>query len=193
MIKRRGLLIMNDLPFTKDFPRGPNTYLSVPHLDDMPDFLTAVQESVSLHAPWVEPPHTEEAYFQYLKRINFQTQMGFFVRRAEDQHLVGVVNINEIVRGVFQSGYLGFYAFEKCSAQGLMSEGLSLVLDYYFNTLGLHRLEANIQHENMKSIHLIQSKKFRREGFSPAYLKIDGAWRDHERFAMTLEDYKALT
>lgn len=89
------------------------------------------------------------------------------------------------------SGYLGFYAFKQCSGQGLMTEGLSLVLNVCFKKLKLHRLEANIQPENLKSINLIKRLRFRREGFSPKYLKVNGQWRDHERYAMTVEDYDA--
>lgn len=67
------------------------------------------------------------------------------------------MNINEIVKGVFQSGYLGFYAFKKCSGQGIMTEGLSLILDVYFKTLNLHRLEANIQPANSNKYRLLSS------------------------------------
>ena len=85
---------------------------------------------------------------------------------------------------------MGFYAFREFSGQGLMSEGLSLFLYFYFKKLKLHRIEANIQPENFKSINLIKSKKFRLEGLSTNYLKINGKWRDHERYAITIEDYE---
>jgi hypothetical protein len=62
--------------------------------------------------------------------------------------LVGVINLNEIVRGSFQSAYLGYYAFEPHSGQGFMSAGMALVLQRAFRQLGLHRVEANIQPDN---------------------------------------------
>ena len=55
----------------------------------------------------------------------------------------------------------------------------------------MHRVEANIQPDNVKSIRLIKRLKFRHEGFSPKYLNIGGQWRDHDRYALTLEDYRA--
>ena len=70
-----------------------------------------------------------------------------------------------------------------------MSEGLSLVLGYAFNQLDLHRLEANIQPDNLKSIAFIKKNHFEHEGFSSNYLKINNEWKDHERFAITLENY----
>jgi ribosomal-protein-alanine N-acetyltransferase len=69
-----------------------------------------------------------------------------------------------------------------------MAEALAQVLDFAFGELGLHRLEANIQPGNARSIALVERLGFRKEGFSPRYLKIDGDWRDHERWAILAED-----
>ena len=70
-----------------------------------------------------------------------------------------------------------------------MKEGLALSLDYALQTLDFHRLEANIQPGNHASIALVQSLGFRLEGFSPAYLKIGGQWRDHARYAILAEEW----
>ena len=93
--------------------------------------------------------------------------------------------------GCFQSAYLGFFAVSGFEGRGLISQGLKLVMKKAFNELNLHRLEANIQSENLNSIHLIKANGFRHEGFSPRYLFIDNAWRDHERFAIIKEDVMA--
>jgi ribosomal-protein-alanine N-acetyltransferase len=69
-----------------------------------------------------------------------------------------------------------------------MSAGLELVLARAFGELGLHRLEANIQPKNLRSKELVRRSGFRCEGLSPRYLKIAGRWRDHERWAITVED-----
>ena len=65
-----------------------------------------------------------------------------------------------------------------------MTEGLTLVIGKAFGALGLHRLEANVQPDNDASIRLVRRLGFRREGYSPRYLKINGRWRDHERWAI---------
>jgi len=103
---------------------------------------------------------------------------------------VGVANLSEIVRGLFQSAYLGFYGHIAYSGRGLIREGLLLLLRHAFRQMKLHRIEANVQPENGRSLGLIRSLGFRREGFSPKYLKIGGQWRDHERWAILAEDYK---
>jgi ribosomal-protein-alanine N-acetyltransferase len=70
-----------------------------------------------------------------------------------------------------------------------MREGLVLVLRHAFETVGLHRVEANIQPENVRSIALVEGLGFRREGYSPRYLRIGGEWRDHVRYAILSETF----
>jgi len=92
--------------------------------------------------------------------------------------------VSEIVRGAFRSAYLGYYAFAPHDGHGLMAEGLALVIRDAFRRLRLHRVEANIQPGNKASLRLVRRLGFRREGYSPRYLKIAGRWRDHERWAL---------
>jgi ribosomal-protein-alanine N-acetyltransferase len=99
-----------------------------------------------------------------------------------------VINVSQIFLGGFCSAYLGYYAGARFMGKGYMSEGLRLVLRHAFSELGLHRLEANIQPANRASIRLVRRLGFRREGFSPRYLKVFGRWRDHVRWAVTVED-----
>lgn len=105
------------------------------------------------------------------------------------ENIIGVFNVSEIVRGLFQNAYLGFYAVSDFSGKGHMSTGLKLVLSKVFNELKLHRIEANIQPENIKSIQVVKRNGFRYEGYSPRYLKIHNEWCGHEHWAMTYEDF----
>jgi [ribosomal protein S5]-alanine N-acetyltransferase len=73
----------------------------------------------------------------------------------------------------------------------MMTEGLRLTLKYAFKVLKLHRVEANIQPGNVASIKLVRRCGFKREGFSPKYLKIGGRWRDHERWAIRTDNWSA--
>ncbi|MBX3434098.1 MAG: GNAT family N-acetyltransferase [Pirellulales bacterium] len=163
-------------------------YLAAPSGRDCDEFLGAVERSREFHSHWAHPPNAREGFEQYLERLKADRHAGFFVRRQVDDALAGVVNINEIVRGCFCSGYLGYYAFVPYAGQGLMRQGLRLVIDEAFDSFGLHRLEANIQPDNAASIALARRLGFLREGFSPRYLRLEGEWRDHERWALTKEN-----
>ncbi len=90
-----------------------------------------------------------------------------------------------------QSAYLGYAVGKPFAGQGYMREGIELVLRHAFTTLRLHRVEANIQPDNHASIALARGAGFRREGFSPRYLKIGGRWRDHERWAILADEWRA--
>ena len=153
-------------------------------------FLLAVRRSRRLHAAWVLAPATAVAYRRYMERLQRPTHAGYLVLDRAPAALVGVINVSEIVRGALASGYLGYYAFSPHAGRGLMREGLALVLDEAFRRLGLHRLEANIQPGNRASRRLVRGLGFRREGFSPRYLRIAGRWRDHERWAILREDWR---
>lgn len=162
----------------------PRVCLVRPSLRWLVPFVAAVRRSRSLHARWVAPPSTPVAYRAYLRRLRGPAHVGYLVCLRESGELVGVVNVSEIVRGALQSGYLGYYAFRPHAGRGLMAEGLSLVVDDAFRRLRLHRLEANIQPGNVRSIWLARRLGFQREGYSVRYLRILGRWRDHERWAI---------
>lgn len=158
-----------------------------PTLQDEAQFLSATQKSISLHRQWVKAPKTSEEFRAYIKRSQQENQKSFLV--LKNNVIAGVFNINEIVRGCFQNAFLGFYAVSGFENQGAMSAGLKLVLKYAFQELKLHRIEANIQPENTQSINLVKKNKFRYEGFSPRYLKINNEWCGHEHWAITYEEY----
>ena len=159
-----------------------------PKIEDRAEFISAMQRSQSLHHLWVKAPTTEKEFDDYFQRYQQSNQKSFFVCDNAG-NIAGVFNISEIVRGSFQNAFLGFYVVADYAGKGYMSAGLKLVLAKIFNDLKLHRIEANIQPENTQSIQLIKKNRFRCEGFSPRYLKIDNKWRGHEHWAMTVEDF----
>jgi ribosomal-protein-alanine N-acetyltransferase len=168
---------------------GDAVFLRRPSPRDRDEFIARVRASRALHRGWIEPASEPEAFRAYLRRTRRRTCDGAVVCRLEDGAIAGAININEIVRGSFQSAFLGYFAFAPFVGAGYMREGLELTLRRAFNDLGLHRLEANIQPENERSIALVEGLGFRREGFSPRYVRVGGRWRDHERWAITVEDW----
>ena len=158
---------------------------------DRAEFLGLMQQSRQLHAPWIVPPQSNLSFHNYLSRTQREDHEGLLVCSRETHAITGVININNMVRGSFLSASLGYYAGAPYAGSGLMREGLDLVKEYAFRNLGLHRLEANIQPENHRSIALVKRCGFQREGLSPAFLYIAGAWRDHERWTL-IDDRRSL-
>ncbi|MEU5918556.1 GNAT family protein [Streptomyces sp. NPDC047141] len=173
---------------------GPRVGLRPFSPADADEFTARARESRELHSPWLFPPCTHDAYAVYAGGlIRDPARAGFLVCERADGALAGFVNINNIVRGAFRSGALGYGAFAHAAGRGLLTEALGLVLAHAFGPLELHRLEANIQPGNTASRALVRRAGFRLEGFSPAMLHIDGAWRDHERWAITAPDRRQDT
>jgi ribosomal-protein-alanine N-acetyltransferase len=161
--------------------------LRAPDESDRAAFLAAARRSRELHHPWTPAPDTDEAYDRYLSRAAQPNQSCLLVV-TDDERLAGVYNLSEIVRGAFQNAYLGYYAFAPLAGTGLMRAAMPLVFAHAFDELGLHRLQANVQPENARSRALLEATGWREEGYAPRYLFIDGAWRDHVLYAVTVED-----
>jgi ribosomal-protein-alanine N-acetyltransferase len=152
---------------------------------DQDEFLSLAATSAGLHHPWLALAATPQEFHAYLRRFDHVTAEGFLICVRATGAIAGVAHINSIIRGRFQNGSLSYAAFAPAAGQGYMSEGLGLVLRYAFGQLRLHRLDAQIQPGNHASLRLVRRLGFRNEGYSPALLFIDGAWRDHERWAIT--------
>jgi ribosomal-protein-alanine N-acetyltransferase len=170
---------------------GARVRLRVLTREDRQEFLTLARESHRLHRPWTYPPERADQFDELYGRSRREDFVCLVACRTDTGEIIGVFTVSQIVRGAFQSAYLGYYAHERHAGQGLMREALEQVLDHSFGPLGLHRIEANIQPGNARSIALARGAGFRLEGFSPRYLLIGGQWRDHERYAITADERAA--
>jgi ribosomal-protein-alanine N-acetyltransferase len=107
------------------------------------------------------------------------------------ERLVGQLTIGNIVRRAFCSGYAGYWVDSAVAGRGIMPTALALAVDHAFGPGGLHRIEVNIRPENHASRRVVEKLGFREEAYHPRYLHIDGAWRDHAGYALTVEDVAA--
>ena len=170
---------------------GERVYLRRPMRRDMEEFIALNRASRHLHRGLVTPPVTPEQFASSLKRWRKADSACFLICLVKDGSILGLINLSQIFMGGFKSAYMGYYIGAPFAGRGYMTEAISLMLRYAFRDLKLHRIEANIQPENVASIALVRRASFRREGYSPRYLKISGRWRDHERWAILAEDWKA--
>jgi ribosomal-protein-alanine N-acetyltransferase len=172
-------------------PEQARVHLRVLARADRDEFLALARESRELHRPWTYPPERPDQFDDLFARSRRDDFVCLLACMNAGEEIAGVFTISQIVRGAFQSAYLGYYANARHSRRGLMREAMEQVLDHTFGPLALHRLEANIQPGNQPSVALARGAGFRLEGFSPRYLLIGGQWRDHERYAITVDERAA--
>ena len=180
-----------------DLVQGARVSLRHPRPEDQAEYVELVRVSRELHRPWeprrpqsAPPAASDEAFTTWLMGAEDSRAERMLLCRRIDGAIVGRFHFNEIVRGAFQSAYLSYWVGAPFARQGFMREGMELALEHAFSVVGLHRVEANIQPTNAPSIALAKGAGFRLEGLSERYLEIAGEWADHERWAMTVEDWQ---
>jgi [ribosomal protein S5]-alanine N-acetyltransferase len=165
-------------------------YLRTPQRSDREEFVSLMRASRSFHRPWATAPTDDDRFAAYVADAHRPDFEAMLLCRHDDDAILGFFNLSQIVRRGLQSAYLGYAVGKPFAGKGYMREGIELVLRHAFLTLRLHRVEANIQPGNAASIALAVGAGFRREGFSPRYLKIGGRWRDHERWAILSDEWR---
>jgi len=170
---------------------GPRVRLAFPEPRDGEEIVALNRASRRFHRGLASPPTTRAGFERYLERCRRPDVVGLLIRRRDDDAILGAIGISQIFYGLFRNAYLGYEIGAPFARQGYMTEALELALHYAFVRLRLHRLEANIQPENQPSLALVARLGFSREGYSRRYLKIGGRWRDHERWALLAEDWRA--
>ena len=173
--------------------KGEKVFLRYVTLDDFDEMMQIFRESLKFYKNLVTPPLDLESFRIYVERNLDEANECFVICRNEDEKIVGAINLSQIFRKGFQNAYLGYSLGIKYTGKGYMTEAINLILKYSFNTLKLHRIEANIQPHNTASIEVVKRCGFSKEGFSPKYLKVSGKWRDHERWAIIKESWKNET
>lgn len=161
-------------------------------LNDFDEFYNVMSKSRAFLHPWVVPPLDISAFQNMIQKNSSDNYKTFTVCSKETGSIAGVINLSNIIRGNFRSGFLGYYIGKEYAAKGYMTEAMRLTLKYIFTVLKLHRVEANIQPGNISSLKLVKRCGFNKEGYSPKYLNINKRWRDHERWAITIERWKEV-
>jgi len=197
-------------PQRKTFPRlfltaradpfrlvGERVFLRSPERGDYEEWATLRAASRNFLTPW-EPSWPADALSRgnYRARLarygeDWRTDQGynFFIFRR-DETLVGGVGLSNVRRGVAETASLGYWVGEPFARQRYMSDALPLVLDFAFDRLRLHRVEAACLPINVPSRSVLLRTGFKEEGYARAYLQIDGKWQDHLLFAILREDWR---
>ena len=155
----------------------------------------ARQRNAAWLVPWdaTVPPGGEArptSFKQLVRRLSRQARRGQtypFAVEVEGR-FAGQVTVNNIVRGSAQFASVGYWLDRDVAGRGVMPTSVALVIDHCFRSAGLHRIEVAIRPENSNSLRVVEKLGIREVGYAPRYLHIDGAWRDHRIYAITVEE-----
>lgn len=169
---------------------GNKVFLRYVAHEDFDEMLAMFRESRKFYRGLINPPLDRESFTAYVDRNLDEANECFVICRKSDDKIVGAINLSQIFRKAFQNAYLGYSLGVKYTGNGFMTEAVELILRHAFKNLKLHRVEANVQPENIASIAVFRRCGFTKEGFSEKYLKISGRWSDHERWAIVKENWR---
>jgi [ribosomal protein S5]-alanine N-acetyltransferase len=169
---------------------GKNIFLRPPVLADFREHTALINKSLPF-SRWLGNPYKGKKKFtEYVRPSPNGEYFRFLICRHDDRRIVGSIGLFLIERKALQSGTTGYMVGRPHLRRGYATEALQLILRFAFRTLKLHRVEANIQPDNAPSLALVKRVGFKREGYSPRFVKIRGRWRDHERWAILAENWR---
>jgi len=172
--------------------RGDGLYLRPAVASDFPAWAQLRAESRDFLTPW-EPTWpdddlTRAAFRRRLRRQNEEISrdesFSFLIFDSASNALLGGLTLGGVKRGVAQAATLGYWMGQAHAGKGRMTRAVRVAARYGFATLRLHRIEAACLPQNIASMTLLERNGFQREGLARAYLRINGAWRDHVLYAL---------
>ncbi len=177
---------------------GKRIFLRPPRPTDWSAWARVRTASRAHLTPWEPTWSADElsraAYRRRLRRYSKDqrdgTGLAFFVFNRESDSLLGGATLTNIRRGVTQTGTLGYWMGESVAGKGYMKEAVHTVIEFVFEDLRLHRLEAACVPNNQPSKAVLRATGFQEEGHARRYLRINGEWRDHILFAILANDLR---
>ncbi len=159
------------------------------HLRDAPEIARLQAANRGFLAPWdaIRPDvfYTAAGQTIEVQRMLEREVDGTLAGRAildDDGLLAGVIRLNGITRGAFDSASLGYWVDQARNGQGLASSAVAAVLDLAFGPLRLHRVQAETLRHNVRSQRVLTKNGFEHIGMAPKYIRIAGQWQDHDLF-----------
>src|SRR4029077_15413838 len=176
---------------------GDRAFVRPPDRGDYEEWASLRARSRSFLARW-EPSWPADA----LSRASFRARLArysedwrtdqgynFFIFRSDDT-LAGGVGLSNMRRGVAETASLGYWIGQAFARQGFMSGALPLLLDFAFDRLRLHRVEAACLPTNVPSRAVLLRTGFKQEGYARNYLLIGGNAQAHLLYAILREDWR---
>jgi ribosomal-protein-alanine N-acetyltransferase len=184
-----------------EFPRlvADRFELRLAEAADVPRLLSYRRENADFFEPFEavrSADHFTEAYWSRQVAIDGeQFEAGHAVRLylfgpGLAARVLGVASFSNIIRGPFQSCFMGYALAESEQGKGLMTEALRLGIDYMFGEMNLHRISANYLPHNTRSAAVLRRLGFTVDGYARDYLLIEGRWQDHILTSLVNPDWR---
>lgn len=136
--------------------------------------------------------YQKESIEKNIHNWSLKNSYCFYIFDNLENKIIGSINLSNIVRGVFQSCFLGYSLDKDYINKGYMSFAVSKIVDFAFKELKLHRIEANVMPRNIASKKVLEKNNFIEEGLAKKYLLINGKWEDHIHMVILNKNYVIL-
>lgn len=182
-----------------DRVRGERATIRAFSFADVPELTALRLRNRDFLAPW-EPARTPAFFTDLGQRAEVERDLHewsadrtypFAIVEADTGAIRGRIALANVVRGAWDNVTLGYFVDVEAAGRGLATEAVGLAVRFAFGSCRLHRVQAAVMPHNTRSRRVLEKNRFRHEGHAPRYLRLDGAWRDHDLFAITVEEASA--
>lgn len=179
--KRNDIVILSNNLLLKPF--------TLPDADDLLHFQTSNKEFFEKFA-MVRPDsfytllHQQSLIKKWEQGIENDTEYQYGIFQRETNNLIGIISLFQVMRGSLQSAFIGYFIDKGYNGKGYGTEAVTLLVNYAFESLKLHRIEAGVMPHNIGSIRVLEKSGFHKEGLAIKNVKINGKWEDHQVLAI---------
>lgn len=171
--------------------------------DDAEEFYHLEKESYHDHlepfSPLREEPPSDREGVALMKQAIYETEFRwddgldyrFVITRKPERKIIGQIGVTNVIRGVLQSAFVGYWISREHINHGYATEALDRILAFCFDDLRLHRVTLWIMPENAASIRVAEKLGLRYEGLAERALYLSDKWRDTRIYAVTIEEWAA--
>lgn len=112
----------------------------------------------------------------------------FTINLIETNQLIGLIAIN-LGKPIYRTAEVWYKTHKDYWGNGYTTEALKQIINFGFNELNLHRIEAGCATENLASIRVLEKVGMIREGMKRKILPIRGSWKDNYFYAILEEEF----
>ena len=136
-----------------------------------------IEETRKIIAPWISDNHKK-------RPLHFT----FAIEEKTTDQFIGLISLN-LWKRKYQRGEIWYKLHKDHWGKGFAPEALRCLLDFCFDELKLHRLEAGCAIDNTASIRVLEKVGMNREGCKKKVLPLKSGWTDNFEYGILEENY----